>query len=77
MNKIENRENHTATTNVLHSKVTVTDLLKILNQIKSEPTTIYVIDFTVLTSHYLSENTIIVSKDVGEELEKRGLIVKP
>lgn len=65
---------NTTTTNI--AKLTLADLLKVVESLKPEPPTIYTIDYKLLTGLYLPENTIIVSKDIGDELEKRGLMVK-
>jgi len=67
-------KNVTTITNGSPATLTLADMLMVINHIKIKPPTIYAIDFKFLTSEYLPENTIIVSKDIGEELEKRGLI---
>lgn len=75
---VEMSENDSATTtNALSTSITLADMLKIINQIKKLPLTIYSMDFKFIFSDYLPDNTIIVSKDIGKELEKRGLITKP
>jgi len=75
--KTRNMNDSATTTNVLSAQFTLADMLKVINQLKKAPLTIYSMDFKFMFSEYLPENSIIVSKDIGEELEKRGLITRP